>query len=60
MMASVLEVSAFPVALSVVAWAALGLGVSCAIVLLVDVVRRPPSMRIMAAVWRWASRSPIR
>jgi len=51
MMAAVLDVSAFPTALTVVAWAALGLGVSCAIVLLVDVVRHPPSMRIMAAVW---------
>lgn len=51
MMASIVGVSAFPAALTVVAWSALALGMISAIFLLIDVVRRPPSMRIMGAVW---------
>lgn len=51
MTARVLGVSGFPVALTVIAWSSLGLGMSCAIVLLVDVVRHPPTMRIMGPVW---------
>jgi hypothetical protein len=47
----VLGVADFPLALTVVAWSSLGLGAVCGALLLVDVVRHPPAMRIMAAVW---------
>jgi hypothetical protein len=47
----VLGVSDFPVALTVLAWSSLGLGMVCAVVLMIDVVRHPPTMRVMGAVW---------
>jgi hypothetical protein len=49
--ATVLSSAAFPTWLSVLAWVSLALGVGCAVAIVVDELRRPPRMSVMAFVW---------
>lgn len=46
-----LRVDAFPTALTMVCAGLLTVAVGCAVFVAIDVIRRPPSMRVMALVW---------